>query len=347
MLTERQLIVLNLIINHYIEYGEPIGSKTLLEESNLSVSPATIRNDMMRIEELGLLEKMHSSSGRRPSNLGYRYYVDQLLEKTHDHSSKDLRKVIQESIRAPYKEAQEIIETSAEMLSLLTNYTAVSIGPERKNSRFTGFRFVPITRGHYMAILMTDKGYVENKIFALPKEMDEGKLQKMINIFNEELVGLPLTEVMQKLQTEIPHIIKKYVGAEMDLFAIFREILSKMDNERIYVGGEMNLLNYIDLEQITEREKVKSIYELIHQSELLHSLLFSNEEDITVRIGSELNNDLLSNFSLITASYHVGGNGKGLIALLGPTNMPYDQIIKIMRLTSNELSDSMHDYFKQ
>src|SRR5699024_4552060 len=112
MLTKRQLMVLNLIIKHYIEYGVPIGSKSLLEESKLDVSPATIRNEMMRIEELGLLEKMHTSSGRRPSNLGYRFYVDQLLEKRQDYSTGELRRVIQSSIRAPYREAQEIIETS-------------------------------------------------------------------------------------------------------------------------------------------------------------------------------------------------------------------------------------------
>lgn len=346
MLTERQLMVLNLIIKHYIEFGEPMGSKTLLKESNLDVSPATIRNDMMRIEELGLLEKMHTSSGRRPSNLGYRYYVDQLLEKRQESSNGDLRKMIQSSIRAPYKEAQEIIETSAEMLSYLTDYTALTIGPERKNSRLTGFRLVPVRPGQFMAILVTDKGFVENKIFSLSKDLDPSKLQKMINIFNEELVGLQLIDVMKKLQTEIPLIMHRYVGSEINLSDIFREVLVKMDHERIYVGGEMNLLNYVDLQQVDEREKIKDLYQMIHQSEILHSFLYENEDDISVRIGSEINIELLNDFSLITATYHAGGNGKGTIALLGPTNMPYEQIIKIMRVTREELSDSMHDYYQ-
>lgn len=347
MLTERQLMVLNLIIKHYIEHGEPIGSKSLLEESKLAVSPATIRNEMMRIEELGLLEKMHTSSGRRPSNLGYRYYVDQLLEKRQEYSTGELRRVIQSSIRAPYKEAQEIIETSAEMLSYLTNYTALTIGPERKNSRLTGFRLVPITRGQYMAILVTDKGYVENKIFTLSPDIDAGKLQKMINIFNEELVGHKVVDVVEKMQKEIPYIIRKYVGKEIDLFEIFREVLSKMDNEQVYVGGEMNLLNYVDLQQNHELKKIQSLLEMFHHSETVQSLLFSDEEDLTIRIGTEMNHELLNNFSLITTTYHAGGNSKGLIALLGPTNMPYEQIIKIMRVTREELSDSMNDYYNE
>lgn len=347
MLTERQLLVLNLIIKHYIEYGEPIGSKNLLKDSDLSVSPATIRNDMMRIEELGLLEKMHTSSGRKPSNLGYRYYVDQLLNKSQDSSSDEIRKIVQASIHAPYKEAQEIIETSAEMLSYLTNYTALSIGPERKDSRLTGFRLVQIRRGQYMAILVTDKGYVENKIFSLPSQINADKLQRIINIFNEELVGLKLIDVLKKIQTDIPFIMKKYVGAEIDLKDLFSDVLTKMSSDRIYVGGEMNLLNHFDLDQIAEREKIKSIYEMIHQAEGIQSLLFSDQEDVIVKIGKELDNELLHDFSLITASYQVGEGGKGLIALLGPTNMPYEQIIRIMRITSDELSDSMHGFYQE
>ncbi|AZP05336.1 heat-inducible transcriptional repressor HrcA [Jeotgalibaca ciconiae] len=348
MLTERQLMILNQIIKHYIEHGEPLGSKSLLNEINLSVSPATIRNDMMRIEELGYLEKMHASSGRIPSILGYRHYVDYLLQQRLESSSEDLiRKKIKRSIRSPYKEAQEIIETSAEMLSYLTNYTALSIGPEKINSKLTGFRLVPVTSGQYMAILVTDKGYIESKMFSLGRNFDTGKLEKIINIFNEELAGLQLNEVYLKLQTEIPALVTRYVGDELDLFSIFKEIISKMDNDRIYIGGEMNLLNYFDFDQSNDREKIKSIYSLIHQSNELHSLLLSDPNQITVRIGTEMNNELLNNLSLITATYSAGRSGKGLIALLGPTNMPYDEIIKIMRVTSDELSDSMHDFYEE
>ena len=346
MLTERQLLILNLIIDHYVEHGEPIGSNTLLEESNLPVSPATIRNEMMRMEELGFLKKMHSSSGRIPSILGYRHYVDQLMAKKRELSFEDIRKQVQASLRVPYKEAQEIVESSAELLSYMTNYTALSIGPEKTNSRLTGFRLVPVTKGQFMAILVTDKGYVESKILTIPHAISAAKIQKMVNIFNEELVGLKLMDVHNKLQVEIPRIIDKFVGNEIDLHAIFRGILSKMDSERIYVGGEMNLLNYFNFEEANQREKIKSIYNLIHESKDLQELLVPDHNDISVRIGTEMGNELLSNFSLITASYDSGHNGKGLIALLGPTNMPYEQTINIMRIMRDELSDSMHGFYQ-
>lgn len=344
MLTERQLLILNLIIQHYIQHGEPLGSKSLLKEANLPVSPATIRNDMMRLEELGLLGKTHTSSGRVPSILGYRYYVDYLLKQEQMDAAEELRHTVQESLRNPYKEAQEIVELSAEMLSQLTNYTALSIGPETTNSRLTGFRLVPITKGQYMAILVTDKGYVESKIFALPLHLEAPELEKIVRIFNEELVGLRLVDVHQQLRTEIPLIVKRYVEAEIDLSSIFQEILRKMDSERVYVGGGMNLLNYID--KSMDREQVKEIYSLLHQSADLVSFLPKEGEDLAVRIGSEMNNELFESLSLIMATYDSGRGGKGVIALLGPTNMPYRKILSIMRLTRDVLSDSMNEFYQ-
>lgn len=348
MLTERQLMILNQIIKHYIEYGEPMGSKTLLSETNLSVSPATIRNEMMRIEELGFLKKTHASSGRIPSILGYRHYVDYLLQQGLDNSSEEkMRKKIQQSIHSPYQEAQEMIEKSARMLSYLTNYTALSIGPEKINSKLTGFRLVPVTSGQYMAILVTDKGYIESKMFSLGRNFDSSKLEKIVTIFNDELTGLALSEVYKKLQTDIPALITKYVDYELDLFAIFKDIISRMDNDRVYVGGEMNLLNYFDFDQLQDREKVKSLYSLIHESSELRPLLLTDSNRISVRIGTEMNNELLDNLSIITATYSAGKRGTGMIALLGPTNMPYDEIIRIMRVTSDELSDSMQQFYEE
>lgn len=347
MLTERQLLILNSIIKHYIRYGEPMGSKTLLQETNLSVSPATIRNEMLHIEELGFLEKMHSSSGRIPSNLGYRHYVDLLLKDDKCKTQHGLRKQVQKSIRAPYKEAKEILETSAEMLSYMTNYTALSIGPEKMDCRLSNFQLVPLSAGQYMAILVTDKGFVENKVFTVSKDVDASKIQTMVNIFNEELVGLKLSDVHRKLQEEIPDMIRKYIGKEINLQAIFHEVITKMDSNRIYIGGEMNLLNHFNLEHVHEREQMKAVLSLIHESKDLLGLLINGQGDLNIQIGTEMKNDLLSNFSLITATYDVGKDTKGLIALLGPMNMPYEQIINIMRITRDELSDSMHSFYQE
>ncbi|NLB98873.1 MAG: hypothetical protein GX788_04560 [Lactobacillales bacterium] len=120
-----------------------------------------------------------------------------------------------------------------------------------------------------------------------------------------------------------------------------------MNNERIYVGGEMNLLNHFNLERVHEREQMKAVLGLIHESKDLLGLLKTGQDDFSIQIGTEMKNDLLSNFSLITATYNVGPDAQGLIALLGPTNMPYEQIINIMRITREELSDSMHDFYQE
>ena len=184
-------------------------------------------------------------------------------------------------------------------------------------------------------------------MFTVSKNVDVAKIQTMVNIFNEELVGLKLTEVHKKLQNEIPDLIRRYIGKELNLQAIFNEVVVKMNNERIYVGGEMNLLNHFNLERVHEREQMKAVLGLIHESKDLLGLLKNGQKDFSIQIGTEMKNDLLSNFSLITATYNVGHNTQGLIALLGPTNMPYEQIINIMRITREELSDSMHDFYQE
>lgn len=344
MLTERQLLILNLIIRHYINFQEPIGSKSLMKEPDLSFSSATIRNEMMRIEELGLLEKMHSSSGRIPSTKGYRYYVDHILTNEKEDISDDIRKKIEHAFRNPYGEVQEVVEKSAKMLSSLTNYTALALGPETKNSRLVGFRLVPLNEGQVMAILVTDKGYVENQIFSVPPDFSSAEIEKIVNIFNDKLIGRTLPEVFMKLKTEIPLITKKYIDSEIDFLSVFNDIVLKLEQDRFHVGGSMNLLNYLDASM--DKEKVKAIYSMINGSPYIHSLFSSFHDGIAVQIGSEMNNELLNNFSLITASYDTAGNGKGLIALLGPTNMPYQKVINIMKIMRYELSDSFNDVHK-
>lgn len=344
MLTERQLLILDLIVRHYIEFEEPIGSKTLLKESALSLSSATIRNEMMRIEELGFLEKMHSSSGRIPSIQGYRYYVDQLLGKESEEVADEVKQTIKHGFQNPYREVQQVVEKSAEMLSFLTNYTALAIGPETKDSRLTGFRLVALNEGHVMAILVTDKGHVENQIFSVSPGFSATEIEKIVNIFNQELVGRTLQEVFVKLQTDIPVIIRKYVDAKIDFTAIFNDIVAKLEHDRFHVGGSMNLLNHLDASM--DKDKVKAILSMLNGSPDIQALFSTFNDGVGVKIGTELNNELLHNFSLITATYDTAGNGKGLIALLGPTNMPYKKMISIMKFMRYELSGSLNDLNK-
>ncbi|SEK80208.1 heat-inducible transcription repressor HrcA [Carnobacterium iners] len=340
MLTERQILILKSIIFLYTNYGTPIGSKTLMNEAGLSYSSATIRNEMVHLEVLGFIEKTHSSSGRIPSIKGYRFYVDHLIHPI-EIQKKDLI-TIKKSFSNEFHHLDEIVIQSVELLSQLTSYTAISLGPELKDSRLTGFRLVPLTENKVMVILVTDKGHVENQMFSLPKTIQPKDLEKMVTIFNERLVGHTLIEVFKKLETEIPALINKYAKSAVGISSALDTFILQAGRDQIHVGGKMNMLDYSNGMNV---EKFKLIYSLMEDQHDLAHLLTPPQSGIEVKIGQELDDERFEGFSLITASYNVIGYGTGMIALLGPTSMPYSKMISLVDVFRNELSKKVIDYY--
>ncbi len=340
MLTERQINILHLIIQIYTTTGIPVGSKTLMNDG-IAASSATIRNDMMVLEKYGFIEKTHSSSGRVPSIRGYRFYVDHIL-KPASVSSNELA-VIKQSFGKDFYAINDIVEQSAKILSDLTSYTAFSLGPEVKERKLTGFRIVPLNAHQIMAIIVTDKGNVESQVFSIPTAISSEDIEKMIRIINEKLVGEPLLTVYHKLRTEIPLILQRYFQTPSGMMDLFDMVLGKAFEDRVFVGGGMNLLDFGVLQDL---HQFKSLYSIINDKETLTTLLGNKSGEISIQIGNELGNDILNNMSLITASYEVKGHGQGTIALLGPTNMSYDKMIGLIEVFRQELATHLVDYYR-
>ncbi|GBD63382.1 heat-inducible transcriptional repressor HrcA [Tetragenococcus halophilus] len=340
LLTQRQDNILHQIIHNYTNLGKPIGSKTLMEEG-IAASSATIRNEMKTLEEYGLLVKPHSSSGRIPSLKGYRYYVDYLLEP--EKLKKSEVDVIQQSLGKDFHEINDIIEQSAKILSKLTSYTALSIGPDVSNRKLTGFKMVPLNNRQVIAIIVTDKGNVENQVFSIPKSVDSEDLEKMVRIINDKLIGEPLLIVYQRLRTEIPMILHKYFQTTEGILDLFNNMLSEAFEEKIFVGGQMNLLNS---DQIQDIDQFKSMYLFMENSKQLNELLSTKDQPIQIRIGSELGNDLLSDMSLIQANYEIKDHGNGTIALLGSASMPYSKMLSLLDVFRQELAETLDDYYR-
>lgn len=340
MLTQRQSDILRLIIQNYTSSGVPVGSKTLMAEG-IEASSATIRNDMKALEEDGLLLKTHSSSGRIPSAMGYRYYVDHLLKPTR--VTNDDLQVIRQSLGKEFHEINEIIRQSAEILSELTSYTTFSLGPEVKDRRLTGFRIVPLNHRQIIAIVVTDKGNVESQVFTLPANLGSQDLEKMVRLVNDRLVGDPLMTVYQKLRTEIPMILHKYFQSTEGISYLFDAVLGQVFEDKIYVSGQMNLLDY---EPHQDLNQFKSMFSLMRDSDELTQMIVPMDSNIHIKIGSELGNDLLQNMSMIQASYEIDGHGRGTIALLGPTSMPYSRMFGLVDVYRKELANKLADYYR-
>lgn len=342
MLTKRQLLVLKEIIRSFTESGQPVGSKTLMAELPIHVSSATIRNDMAALEEQGLIKKTHSSSGRVPSTKGYRFYLDNLVEPTAVSANEIA--AIQQGFGGHFYKIDEIVAQSARILSNLTSYTAITLGPEVTNLKLTGFRMVPLGNHQVMAILVTSNGSVESQLFTLQPEVDSDGVEKAIRIINDELVGLSLGEVAQKLQTEVPAVLFKYMTSPDGFLDIFGNVLKKAAAERFYVGGRLNLMDYLGDNDVDQLKRLLAMMDS-EQGNVNALLGPLHDSHIKVKLGSELTPDVLANLSLLTANYSVGEHGTGMIALIGPTQMPYSKMIGLLDAFREELAKRLTDYY--
>lgn len=340
MLSDRQLNILHLLVKIYTETGIPVGSKTLMNEG-IKASSATIRNDLVKLEELELIQKTHSSSGRVPSIKGYRYYVDHLMQPAEIAQAEVVK--IRQLLDRRYNATNEIIEQSANILSDLTSYTAFSLGPEVKERKLTGFRIVPLNRNQLIAIIVTDQGYVESQVFSIPETISSEDIEKMTRIINDRLVGENLLTVYHKLRTEIPLVLQRYFSNATNVLYLFEEVFNQAFDDQVYISGGMNLL---DSGMLTDVSEFKSIYSLISDSDQLTELLLPDTPGIDIRIGNEIENELLLNMSLITASYEVPQHGKGVIALLGPTSMSYSKLLGLVNVFTDELSGHLDSYYR-
>ncbi|WJK31013.1 heat-inducible transcriptional repressor HrcA [Limosilactobacillus reuteri] len=345
MLTQRQKKILQAIVRQYTSTGQPVGSKHLAEKLPFKVSSATVRNEMAVLEDNDLILKEHSSSGRIPSKQGYRYYVDNLLDP-QAVTDNDLV-VIQNSLGTGFQKIDEIISHSADILSNLTSYTAFTLKPEQESVRLSGFRVVPLGNHKVIAILVTDSGEVENQSFTLPPDIDTDAMQAVIRMINDQLVGLPLSEVVKRLKDDIPLQVLHYMHSPDGFLDIFDNVLSQAARERFFVGGRLNLL---DFASTYDPHAIQSLYGLLDKNDNLSNILDStltSDNGVNVKIGQEISkNKLLDDYSLITASYNVEQYGRGIIAVLGPTRMPYSRTIGIVNAFRQELAKRLLDFYR-
>ncbi|WP_336881825.1 heat-inducible transcriptional repressor HrcA [Priestia koreensis] len=333
MLTERQLLILQVIIDDFIRSAQPVGSRTLSKKEDISFSSATIRNEMADLEELGFIEKTHSSSGRVPSEKGYRYYVDHLISPQL-LTVADISKV--KSLFAErIFELEQVVQKSAQILSELTNLTSIVLGPRVITHRLKQIQILPLSGESAVAIIVTDTGHVESKTISVPKAVRGTDLEKMVNILNERLVGVPMVELHDRIYKEIAVLLRAHIHEYEQSVEMISNILHVDNEEKIFIGGKTNMLNQPEFNDIN---KVRSLLTMIEQEDQVTRLLHSNKLGIQVKIGRENQESAMENCSLITATYSLGGEQLGKIAVLGPTRMEYSRVISLLQLFSHDFA---------
>jgi len=329
MLNKRQSELLKLIVEDYVKTARPVSSKSLCDI--LDCSSATIRNEMSYLEENGLLEKTHISSGRIPSEKGYRYYVDNIMEPKELTGEDMLR--LQSIFQNQSLMLDDTILQSMEIISELTSYTAVVLGNSSKENRVSKVEVVPINDYNLIALVITDKGHVESRNIIVNERISVDEIRQTVDLINKLIVGTPIDEVSEKLEYEVKPIIGKYAKQHEALYNAFYNAFSDFaSNSNVKMKGTNNILMQ---PEFNDADRIREILNKFENKEMINSI---KEEDngINIYIGSE--NDFDDDVTIIKTKYSVNGE-EGTIALIGPKRMEYDRVTTLLKFIKDNIGE--------
>lgn len=335
---QRAQTLMKTLVETYISSGQPVGSKTLLEQSQLSVSPATIRNVMHDLEAMGLLASPHTSAGRIPTAQGVRLFVDQLL------TVKDVESRYQEQLKSQLQQATEtgqMLNSVTNMLSQMTNMAGLIRVPRRDVTRVSQVEFVPLSQQKVLVILVLDNGEVQNRVIQLDVDISREELQQAANYVNHHYAGKELDTVRRELFEEL-----KSDKAQMDeMMASMMAVAEKgfggekLEDE-VQISGKSQMLNYVGTGDISD---LQSVFDAFAEKTQMLGLLDKclSADGVQLFIGEESGYDVLNQCSVVGAPYSIDGQAVGVLAVVGPTRMAYDKVIPIVDVTAKILSSAL------
>lgn len=320
MITTRQEKILKLIIDRYIKDPVPVGSKAL--SKILKCSSATVRNEMQTLEENGYLEKTHTSSGRVPSEAGYRYYVDNLM-KPKEMNAEDMMK-LNIVLKNQQLALNDVISKSLQIISDITNYTTIALGSSSHNNLLKQIEVVPLDTESFIVIIITDKGYVEHKNVRL-NEVSTEDIKKTVNLINTLIVGTPIDEINRKLEFEIKPIIGNYVMQHEKIYEAFYNVFNEFTKDEVNIVGRNKILEQPEF--TTNVNRIKDIYNKLEDKEFLQRIEEDEDNNIKVFIGDETG--IEKDVTVIRTKFKKG-NEEGTIAIVGPKRMEYDRVLSML-----------------
>jgi heat-inducible transcriptional repressor len=344
-LSNRAELLLKTLVERYIDDGQPVGSRMLARQVGLDLSPATIRNVMSDLEELGLIRAPHTSAGRIPTEHGYRVFVDSLLKVKPLHAS-EVRRLQDEFCTA--HDPQQVMECASGLLSEVSRLTGIVMAPRRDDlAAFRQIDFVRLSRDRLLVILVTQDGQVQNRVIQIPVreggELDfsPADLQRASNYFNEKFSGVSLADVKQRLLGEME---REHDDLQRIMSLAMRAAGAALEpaepEEHLLVSGESNLMDQPDL---GDMRKLRRLFEAFNTKRDLMDLLDRSMRagGVKIFIGQESGYQALEDCSVITAPYTVGGSIVGTLGVIGPTRMAYERLIPVVDLTARLLSNAL------
>lgn len=332
MLDNRKKRILQAVIDEYINTAEPVSSSALVQKYNLDYSSATVRNELAELEKNGYLDKTHTSSGRVPSEKGYRFYVDELI-KDDDVSLEEI-KYIQSKLSEKVNEIEELTKITTSTLSEITHYPTVAIGPKTDMQIIEELKFVLLGSRMLMVVIVTDSGLVKETIIKYDNDVTQNQVDTLNNLFNTKLKGKPLSKIDKPMEEYIFSEISYSIDVIKPIIDQINKIVE--EQESIYLEGAKKAF---DLPEFKSMEVAKNFINILDTKELVIDMLNSGvAKDINVYIGDENENEQLKDFSIVTFKHSVGDKDMGTIGIIGPKRMDYSKVISVMKYISKKLN---------
>lgn len=335
-MNERKKCILRAVTDDYIDTAEPVGSRTIARRYKLGISSATIRNEMADLEESGYLYQPHTSAGRVPSDKGYRYYVDVLLDP--EEATEEDNKLIQQILGQQKEAMEKLVRRATKVLAELTDYISVAVIPEHCNATFRHLQLVSLDPNNILAVVVVDPGIVENKIIFTTKPFLPAELERISSHLNNKLRGLKVEELSRTILTEIRDSSPVTKDLLECLLEIIDESLADTDEEKLICDGVLHLLEQPEFHDI---DRTKLLLGMIEKRNNLVNLLsgLTYSSGVKVSIGEENLRPELKELSLVTATYYLGGQTMGTIGVIGPTRMSYGRAIGLVEEIARALTD--------
>ena len=340
-LGERAQHLLRILIESYIRDGQPVGSRVLSRDSGLQLSSATIRNVMADLEELGFVSSPHTSAGRVPTDKGYRFFVDALLQRRplDEAASAEIRR----KFEASRDTSTDLIATVSHVLSSVTQLAGVVTLPRSRQSALTQIEFVGLSENRVLVVLVFNDREVQNRIVQLERHYSPDELKRASNFLNEQFRGRSLTEVRQEILRQLSETRAHMNQAMLDAISVAQQVFEGSEETRLeyVIKGETNLMGVAEL---TSVEKLRRLFEAFNEKrDFLHLLDQSlKAEGVQIFIGHESGYQILDDCSVVTAPYADGDAVVGVLGVIGPTRMAYERIIPIVDLTAKLLGAALN-----
>ena len=339
-LDERKYLILQAIIDDYILTAMPVGSRTISRKSGVGFSPATIRNEMSDLEELGYLAQPHTSAGRVPSNKAYRLYVDHLMKAAK--LSPDERERMHEHLISRSKQVEGVIRSAADVLSDATKYTSVIVAPKLGTLRIKHVQLVPVADRTALMIIVTSAGIVKDTVIRVPEGLDADDLYSISRMLTQKLADKPLEAVRQAFSELLRNAEQSRKLLGETLAVIEKKLETGGDASDVVIGGSSNLLEYPEYSDVN---KARNFLAVLESKDTVRQLVSRDGGmEITIRIGPENGRPELNDCSIVTASYRLGDHSTGTLGIIGPTRMNYNRVISVLDFMGRALSDVLSEY---